>query len=137
MLDDIRVREFTEAEARGLNPLQLAIIGDGVYEMFIRNYILSNNIGLNANKIHKEAIKYVKAKGQADIIHKLQEELTENEMYIFKRGRNAKSATVPRNADLRDYKMATGFEALIGYLYLVGEKERLAFILEKGVEIHE
>ncbi|MGL5149209.1 MAG: Mini-ribonuclease 3 [Clostridium sp.] len=137
MLDDFRVKEFSVAEARGLNPLQLAIIGDGVYEIYIRNYVLANNISLSAHKIHKEAIKYVKAKGQSDIIHKLQDELTEEELYIFKRGRNSKSATVPKNADLRDYRMATGFEALIGYLYLVGNKARLEYILERCIEVHE
>lgn len=135
MLDDFRVKEFTEAEARGLNPLQLAIIGDGVYEIFIRNYIISTNPGLNAHKIHREAIKYVKAKGQSDIVHRIEDELLEDELYIFKRGRNAKSATVPKNAELRDYRMATGFEALVGYLYLTGKKERLKFIFEKAVEI--
>lgn len=135
MLDDLRIREFTKDEARILNPLQLAIIGDAVYEVFIRTYILSTNISLSAHKIHKSAIAFVKAKGQGLIIHTIEEELTEEEMYIFKRGRNAKSATVPKNADVRDYRMATGFEALIGYLYLAGQKERLKYILDRCVEI--
>ena len=126
MLDDLRIREFSKDEARNLNPLQLALIGDGVYEIFIRNYILSNNIDLSAHKIHVKAIGYVKAKSQSTIMHNLEGDLTEEELYIFKRGRNAKSATVPKNADVRDYRMATGFEALIGYLYLIGDKERLA-----------
>lgn len=135
MLEDLRAREFTKNEARSLNPLQLAIIGDGVYEVFIRTYILSSNINLSAHKIHKEAITFVKANSQSNIMHQLESELSEDELYIFKRGRNAKSATVPKNADVRDYRMATGFEALIGYLYLIGDKERLNYILTRCVEV--
>ena len=68
-------------------------------------------------------------------MHEIEQELDEDEMYIFKRGRNAKSATVPKNADVRDYRMATGFEALTGYLYLIGDKKRLEVIFNKGIEI--
>ena len=135
MLKDLRVREFTEKEARLLNPLQLALVGDGVYELFIRNHILSENIELTAHKIHVKAIGYVKAKCQAVIMHEIEDKLTEDESYIYKRGRNAKSATVPKNADVRDYRMATGFEALVGYLYLIGNTERLEFILNSAISI--
>ena len=135
MLNDLKIREFSEDSIRMLNPLQLAIIGDGVYEVFIRTYILSENEGLSANKIHKKAISYVKAQAQSTIMHNLEEYLTEEEFRIYKRGRNAKSATVPKNANVRDYRMATGFEALIGYLYLTGDKERLEFMLEKSVVV--
>ena len=137
MLDDLRIREFSKEEARQLNPLQLAIVGDAVYEIFIRNYVLSNNTSLSAHKIHKEAIKFVKAKSQSTIMHQIEENLTEEEEYIYKRGRNAKSATVPKNADVRDYRMATGFEALVGYLYLCGKRDRLEFIFNKSIEIME
>ena len=133
MLQDYREKEFTPKDARLLNPLQLALIGDAVYELFIRNYILANNVELTAHKIHVKAIGYVKAKSQSTIMHLLEEELTEEESYIFKRGRNTKSATVPKNADLRDYRMATGFEALIGYLHLIGNYERLNYIMNKAV----
>lgn len=135
MLQDYREKEFTTKEARLLNPLQLALIGDAVYELFIRNYILANNIELTAHKIHVKAIGYVKAKSQSTIMHSLEEELTEEESYIFKRGRNTKSATVPKNADVRDYRMATGFEALVGYLYLIGDTERLEFIFNTALSI--
>lgn len=135
MFKDLRIREFTEKEARLLNPLQLALIGDGVYELFIRNTILSNNLELSAHKIHVKAIGYVKAKSQSIIMHEIEDKLTENESYIFKRGRNAKSATVPKNANVRDYRMATGFEALIGYLYLIGDTERLEFIFNTAISI--
>ena len=135
MLRDLRTKEFTEKEARLLNPLQLALVGDGVYELFIRNSILSNNLELNAHKMHVKAIGYVKAKSQSIIMHEIEDKLTENESYIFKRGRNAKSATVPKNADVRDYRMATGFEALVGYLYLIGDTERLEFIFNTALSI--
>ena len=128
MLKDLRVREFTAKEARLLNPLQLALVGDGVYELFIRNHILSQNLELTAHKIHIKAIGYVKAKSQATIMHVIENDLTEEESYIYKRGRNAKSATIPKNADVRDYRMATGFEALVGYLHLIGDYERLNYI---------
>ena len=135
MLDELKLREFTKEEARQLNPLQLAFLGDGVYEVYIRNYILSNNTSLSANKLHVRAIGYVKAKSQSEIMNIVKNELSEDEVSIFKRGRNAKSATVPKNADVRDYRMATGFEALVGYLYLIGDKERLHFILKKSTDI--
>ncbi|WP_024615885.1 ribonuclease III domain-containing protein [Clostridium sp. Ade.TY] len=135
MLENFRTREFSKDEARRLNPLQLALVGDAVYEVFIRGCILSNNTELSAHKIHRKAIGYVKAKSQSDIMHNIEDELTEEELYIFKRGRNAKSATVPKNADVRDYRMATGFEALVGYLYLINDEKRLEFIFNKSIEI--
>jgi len=135
MLDDLRIRKFSRDEARMLNSLQLALIGDGVFEVFIRNYILTQNTALSANKIHVKAIGYVKAKSQACIMHEIEKLLTEEEEGVYKRGRNAKSPTVPKNAEIRDYRMATGFEALIGYLYLIGDKERLEFIFNRSIEI--
>ena len=135
MLDDLRMREFSKDEARMLNPLQLALIGDGVFEVFVRSYILTQNTALSANKIHVKAIGYVKAKSQACIMHEIEQVINQEEEAIYKRGRNAKSPTVPKNADVRDYRMATGFEALVGYLYLTGNKERLEFIFNKSIEI--
>lgn len=135
MLEDVRIKQYTKAEAKLLNPLQLAFIGDGIYEIFIRNHILASNSELSVHKMHKKAINYVKAKSQAEIIHKLEETLTEDESYIYKRGRNAKSGTIPKNAEVRDYRMATGFEALVGYLYLVGDKDRLEYMFTSSVEI--
>lgn len=134
MLDNMLFKEYTEQEARQFNPLQLALIGDAVYEVYVRNYVFNKNQGLSAHKIHVEAIKYVKAKGQSDIMQVLEPVLTEDEMYIFKRGRNTKSATVPKNANVRDYRAATGMEALIGYLYLTNKQERLLELIEVGVK---
>ena len=124
-----------DQDLRSYSPLTLAYIGDGVYELFIRNHILSQNLELTAHKIHIKAIGYVKAKSQATIMHVIENDLTEEESYIYKRGRNAKSATIPKNADVRDYRMATGFEALVGYLYLTGNTERLEFIFNSAISI--
>ena len=135
MLDDLRDIEFSENEARQLNPLQLALVGDAVYELYIRNYILANNRELSVHKIHVKAISYVKAKAQSTIIQNIEHMLTEDELYIYKRGRNAKSGTIPKNAEVLDYRNATGFEALIGYLHLTGNKERISLILQKSIEI--
>ena len=120
-----------------MSPLVLAYLGDTVYESYIREHLIRQNINRKVNNLHKLAIQYSKAKAQAIIIHELEDELTEEEMKIFKRGRNQKSHTAPKNADIIDYKYATGFEALIGYLYLSEDKERLEYIVKKGIEIIE
>ena len=120
-----------------MSPLVLAYLGDTVFESYIREHLIRQNINRKVNNLHKLAIQYSKAKAQATIIHELEDELTEEEMKIFKRGRNQKSHTAPKNADIIDYKYATGFEALIGYLYLSEDKERLEYIVKKGIEIIE
>ena len=101
-----------------MSPLVLAYLGDTVFESHIREYLITKNINKKVNDLHKSAVKYVNAKAQATIIHNIENQLTEDELRIYKRGRNQKSHTSPKNADIIDYKHATGFEALIGYLYL-------------------
>ncbi|UDN62024.1 Mini-ribonuclease 3 [Clostridioides sp. ES-W-0016-02] len=120
-----------------MSPLVLAYLGDTVYETYIREHLIRQNTQRKVNDLHKLAIKYVKAKAQASIIHEIESELTEEEGKIYKRGRNQKSNTSPKNADIIDYKHATGFEALIGYLYLNNEIERLQYIINKGIKIIE
>ena len=120
-----------------MSPLVLAYLGDTVYETYIREYLIRQNTQRKVNDLHKLAIKYVKAKAQATIIHEIEIELTEEESKISKRGRNQKSNTAPKNADIIDYKHATGFEALVGYLYLNNEIERLQYIINKGIKIIE
>lgn len=120
-----------------MSPLVLAYLGDTVYESYIREHLIRQNINKKVNDLHKLAIQYSKAKAQATIIHELQDELTEEEMRIFKRGRNQKPHTSPKNADIIDYKCATGFEALIGYLYLSEDQERLEYIIQKSIQIIE
>ncbi|WDV48269.1 ribonuclease III domain-containing protein [Clostridiaceae bacterium M8S5] len=111
------------------SPLQLAYIGDAVYEVLVRSYILET-VKKSVNDLHNIAIKFVKAKSQADIVHFLKDDLTEDEHRIIKRGRNTKSATIPKNANITDYRYATGFEALIGYLYLTDNIKRINEIFD-------
>lgn len=120
-----------------MSPLVLAYLGDTVYETYIREHLIRQNTQRKVNDLHKLAIKYVKAKAQATIIHEIETELTEEESKIYKRGRNQKSNTSPKNADIIDYKHSTGFEALVGYLYLNNEIERLQYIINKGIKIIE
>lgn len=123
------IEDLSVKEANQLSPLQLAYIGDAVYELFIRNYIISKR-KVSVHQLHKESIKYVKAKAQKDIVFAIKDNLTEEEWNTVKRGRNAKSGTIPKNADVQDYKYATGFETLIGYLYLLKRFDRLVEVLE-------
>lgn len=116
-------------EARQLSPLQLAYVGDAVYELFIRHYIISKK-NVSVHQLHKESIKYVKAKAQKDTLFKIKDKLTEEEWNTVKRGRNAKSGTIPKNADVQDYKYATGFEMLVGFLYLLKRYDRLIEVFE-------
>lgn len=120
-----------------MSPLVLAYLGDTVYESYIREHLIIQNINRKVNNLHKLAIQYSKAQAQAKIIHELMDELTEEELRVFKRGRNQKPHTSPKNADIIDYKCATGFEALIGYLYLSEDKKRLEYIVGKSIEIIE
>lgn len=120
-------------EVLNLHPLVLAYIGDAVYEVYIRTMLVINN-KTNVNMLHKMSIKYVNAKSQSDIVHRIMDKLTQDEQDVVRRGRNAKSATAPKHADITDYRYATGYEALIGYLYLTNDIERLMFILRMSVE---
>lgn len=116
------------------SPLALAYIGDGVYELYVRSRVIEENPNMPAHKLHKESVKFVKAHSQSNSIHAIIDMLLEDEVAVFKRGRNAKSPTVPKNADLTDYRHATGFEALIGYLYLSEKTERLNELMEIAYE---
>ncbi|EQF29499.1 ribonuclease III domain protein [Clostridioides difficile CD160] len=129
--------KMEKTELVTMSPLVLAYLGDTVYETYIREHLIRQNTQRKVNDLHKLAIKYVKAKAQASIIHEIEAELTEEESKIYKRGRNQKSNTSPKNADIIDYKHATGFEALVGYLYLNNEIERLQYIINKGIKIIE
>ncbi len=118
---------------RTLSPLALAYIGDAVYEVYVREHVMLRG-NMPVAKLHRAATGYVKAKAQSDIIHAISDRLTDEETAVFKRGRNAHSYTSAKNADIVDYRHATGFEALIGYLYLDGRSERLAEILAMSME---
>ncbi|NLD50152.1 MAG: Mini-ribonuclease 3 [Clostridiaceae bacterium] len=124
--------EFDVNKVNSLSPLVLAYMGDAVYEVFIRTLLISAG-NAPVHMLHKRSINYVKAKAQSDIIHRIMDFLTPEEHDIVRRGRNAKSGTIPKNADVTEYKYATGFESLIGYLYLNKEYDRLMAILKLAV----
>lgn len=126
---------FTEKEVKNLNPLVLAFVGDAVYEVFIRSYLVSKNRDMPVHKLHVKAVQFVKAHSQSEIIKRLSSELSEEELYFFKRGRNTKSGTIPKNADVQEYKFATGFEALVGYLYLTKKMDRLKCLLDSIISL--
>ncbi|MBP3362088.1 MAG: Mini-ribonuclease 3 [Clostridia bacterium] len=117
-----------------LSPLVLAYIGDSVYEIFVRHELILIHSNMPVHKLHVEAVKYVRAHAQSNSVRALEGILTEEEEAVYKRGRNAKSPTVPRNADVNEYRRATGFEALIGYLYLAGRQERLKKIMRAAFD---
>lgn len=127
--------KFTINEARGLNPLVLAFIGDAIYEVFIRTYLVDNNRYMSAHKLHVKAVSFVKAHAQSEIMKKIEDKLTEEEYGIFKRGRNSKSGTVPKNAEVQKYRIATGFETLIGFLYITEQVDRLNELLEMIIDL--
>lgn len=125
---------LTNKKPSQFSPLALAYIGDGVYELFVRTKVIEEHENMPANKLHKKTVQYVKAHAQANSIDAMLPHLTEDETAVYKRGRNAKSNTTPKNADMADYRKATGFEALIGFLYLSGENERLHELMNIAYE---
>ena len=129
-------REKSEEEVNMLSPLIWAYVGDGVYEMYVRMHLV-NEHSFKPHKLHIESIKYVKAKAQSDILHKLQEDsfLTEEELDIVRRARNTENHHVAKNASVAEYTGATSFEALIGYLYLCKRDDRLKEILDYCMKI--
>ncbi|MFR5602070.1 MAG: Mini-ribonuclease 3 [Lachnospiraceae bacterium] len=120
-------------DVRTYSPLVLAYIGDGVYELLIRTRVI-NRGSMQVNKIHKKSASLVKAETQANLIKALEEELTEEELAVYKRGRNAKSFTTAKHATMIDYRMATGFEALVGYLYLTEQFTRMVHLISLGLK---
>lgn len=124
--------ELEEINIIDYSPLTLAYIGDGIYEVIIRTVIV-DEANRQVNKIHKAASNLVKAETQAKMIHFIMDDLTEEEVKIYKRGRNAKAVTRAKNASMSDYRTATGFEALMGWLYLTGQSERMMELIKKCI----
>lgn len=130
------LREQFELENRDIktySPLTLAYIGDGVYEIVIRTILVSNG-NCPPNKLHKRASALVKAVAQSAMMEVIEPLLQQEEEAVYKRGRNAKSYTMAKNATMADYRRATGFEALMGYLYLDGREERMIELIKAGLE---
>ncbi len=127
---------FKEIKARELSPLVLAYIGDAFFEIIARTMTVSKG-NAPVNVLHKRNSVIVKAKTQAEMYFKIEEMLTDEELNIMKKGRNAKSFTSPKNADISDYRHATGLEALFGYLYLEGKTDRAVELFKAGLDIKE
>lgn len=119
-----RLLKEKDVKPNELSPLTLAFIGDTVFDLIVRENLICE-ANRPANDLHNLAVQKVKASAQAEFIEKILPHLTEAELAVYKRGRNAKSGHLPKNASQSDYHMATGFEALIGYLYLSDEIERI------------
>lgn len=121
---------------RQYSPLALAYLGDGVYELYVRNHVLSMGNRQN-HKLHEKSKHFVSCEAQQAFLEKILPDLSEDEQEIVRRGRNAKSHSKPRHADPGTYHAATGFEALWGYLYLAGEQKRLEELFERIIANEE
>lgn len=125
-----------EVDIKEYSPLALAYIGDAIYELIIRSLVL-NEGNRQVQKMHKRTSSMVQASAQARIITALNDRLTEEEHAVYKRGRNAKSMSPAKNQSVSDYHKATGFEALIGYLYLKKEWKRMLELIKAGLDALE
>lgn len=121
-----------EQDIRSFSPLTLAYIGDGVYELVIRTVLVQRG-NRKASRLHEEASRLVKASAQSEILRRIEPHLTEEELSVYKRGRNAHSPTMAKHASMSDYRRATGFEALIGYLYLKEDLRRIVDLVSLGI----
>lgn len=122
-----------DVDVKTYSPLVLAYIGDGIYELVIRTILVGGG-NRQASALHKKASSYVKASAQAAMILAIREELTEEEHHAYRRGRNARAFSMAKNATMGEYRQATGFEALAGYLYLTGRMKRLIDLVRMGME---
>lgn len=122
-----------DVDVKTYSPLALAFIGDGIFEIIIRTVVVERG-NRSADGLHKTKSRVVNAKVQAKMAEALLEELTEEELACYKRGRNAKSHTAAKNASIAEYRKATGLEALFGYLYLLGKEERILELTKLGLE---
>ena len=122
-----------EVDIRTYSPLTLAYIGDAVYDVIFRTAVVSQG-NAPVNKLHHKTIQYVKAPAQAALIESIMDELTPEEEAVYKRGRNAKSISPAKNQSITDYRRATGFEALMGYLYLKKEWKRMLDLVKIGLD---
>lgn len=119
-----------EVDVRGYSPLTLAYIGDAVYDLIVRSYVVAKGNVPNKN-LHNETIKHVSAVAQSKLIDKLMDMLTEDEVSVYRRGKNSKPSSMAKNASQKEYLKATGFEALIGYLFIKGEDDRIFELLKQ------
>ena len=125
--------KLSKNTARNLSPITLAFVGDAVYTLFVREKIVFQS-DLKGSELNRRTSLEVKASAQARFIDKIMPILTEEEVDIYKRARNTKKNTRAKSASVCEYNKSTGFEALVGYLYLIGETDRLNFLLNEGEE---
>ena len=125
--------QMEEVDLSTYSPLTLAYIGDGIYDLIIRSLVV-NKGNKQVNKLHQETSGFVKASTQSLMMRTMQEHLTEEEHAVYKRGRNAKSVSPAKNQSITDYRRATGFEALLGYLYLKKEWKRMLDLVKIGLD---
>ena len=128
------VRGLKEISPSQLSPLVLAYIGDSIFDLVIKTYLLDTKGNMQVNKLNRFASNIVKAQSQSEMIGIIEPLLSPAEEAVYKRGRNAKSYTSAKNASISDYRRATGFEALMGYLYLEGEYERMVQLIKAGLD---
>ncbi len=121
---------------RTYSPLTLAYIGDSIFDLVVKTVVVET-ANCSANILHKKTTKFVKAEAQSKIVDHILETLTEEEASVYRRGRNAKSFTTAKNASIEDYRKATGLEALVGYLYLNGNMDRILNIIKSGMDLLE
>ena len=127
------VFQMEEVDIREYSPLTLAYIGDCIYDLVIKSLVI-NEGNKQVNKLHQETSKLVQASAQSLMMRTMQEHLTEEEPAVYKRGRNAKSVSPAKNQSITDYRRATGFEALLGYLYLKKDYKRLLELVKIGLD---
>ena len=127
------LNDVSSIPADQYSPLVLAYIGDAIFEIFVRTRLV-REANTQVNKLHRAASHLVNAESQSKMVAVIENELTEKEAKIYKRGRNAKSNTSSKNASISDYRRATGFEAILGYLYLDGQTERLDELMKMALE---
>lgn len=124
--------KMDKARANNVSPVVLAFVGDAVYSLFVRERLTFNS-DKKAGELNILAVKEVRATAQAEFFKEIETLLTEEELSVFKRARNAKKTTRAKSASVAEYNVSTGFEAVLGYLYMTGETERLNYLLNKGI----
>ncbi len=127
---------LSEGDIKSMQPLALAFLGDAVFEIYIREYVMAKGYR-TINSMHRETIKFVRAKSQCRAVKLILPELTEEEEAVVRRGRNANPHTVPKNAEVEDYRYATALESLFGYLHLTEQKKRLEELMNRVIAVIE
>ncbi|MDN5352356.1 MAG: mini-ribonuclease [Clostridiales bacterium] len=135
-LEHLKIQVPEDGDVRMMNALKLAYLGDAIYEAYIRIYLMSG-FRLSPHQMSVKAVTYVSAAAQAKIVNTLRDFFTEDEWGMIRRGRNQKPNSMPKNASMSDYRYATGFESLVGYLYLTGSEQRLSEIVAEGIRVIE